>query len=107
MSQAFYVTDSLSEFDLVLLFLGSTVVGAILVDLERLVLSFVVALSLSVLITDVCMNLPIILGLAAAGEALQAGAIVAIFRGIFPIAVVVILFGGFFGSFVGEKLRLR
>lgn len=103
---ALYVRGSLVELDLVLLFLGSVVVGVVLADLERAVLGFVVATALSLIIIYVCLNLPVFFHLAVAEEALASGAIVMIFRGIFPIPVVAILFGGLLGSFLGEKFDL-
>lgn len=104
---ALYVRASLTELDLVLLFLGSAVVGAVLADLEKLIISFVVAVPSSLVIIYAFLNLPVFLNLAVAGEALGAGAIVMIFRAIFPISIVIILFGGLLGSFIGERLNLR
>jgi len=106
-SPALYVRDSLAESDFVLLFFGSAIVGAVLADLERLIISCVVAITSSLAIIYVCLNLPVILNLAVAGEALGVTAVVMIFRAIFPISIVVILFGGLLGSFVGERLNLR
>lgn len=105
--QALYVRGFLIESDLILLFLGSAVVGAVLVDVDKLVLSFFAAVGLAVVVEFFCLNLPVTLQLAVAGEALQSGAVVMLFRSIFPIAIVLILFGGFLGSFVGERLNLR
>ena len=105
--QALYVRASLTEFEIVLLFFGSVVVGAVLADLERLILSCVAAIALSVVIMYICLNLPAILHLATAAEALGEGAIVMVFRGIFPIPIIAILFGGLLGSYIGERLQFR
>jgi len=105
--QALYVRASVAEFEIVLLFFGSVIVGAVLADLERLILGCVAAIALSVVIMYVCLNLPVVLHLAAAAEALGSGAIVMIFRGIFPIPIVAILFGGLLGSYIGERLQFR
>lgn len=105
--QALYFQGYLVELDLVLLFLGSTVAGAIIVDVERLVLVFVGTMVLSTAVMFFCLNLPVMLSLAVASGASQDAAIVMIFRSIFPISVFFILFGGFFGTFVGERLNLR
>jgi len=104
---ALYSRASLVELDLVLLFLGSAVVGIVVADLERLIISCVVAIALSLVIIYLCLNLPVFLHLAVAGEALGGSAIVMIFRGIFPIPVIAILFGGLLGSFFGERFNLR
>jgi len=105
--QALYVRGFLNELDLILLFFGSAVVGAVIVDIEKLVLSFLAANVLAVVVEYFCLNLPVILQLAVAGVALQSGVVVMLFRSIFPIAIIFILFGGFLGSFVGERLNLR
>jgi len=105
--QALYVRASLTELETVLLFFGSVVVGVVLADLEKLIMGCVAAIALSVVIMYVCLNLPAILHLTAASEALGEGAIVMIFRGIFPIPIIAILFGGLLGSYIGERLQFR
>jgi len=107
-AQALFVRQTLTELDIVLLFLASAVAGAVLVDIETLVLSFVIAFGLSVVFAYFCLVLPSLLGLAGvAGEALYSAAIVMIFRSVFPSPFIFILLGGFLGSFIGEMLRLR
>jgi len=105
--QALYFRGFLIESDLVLLFLGSALVGAIVADVEMLVLIFISAMSLAAFIVYFCLYLPVVLGLVIAGGALEEGVIVMIFRSVFPFAIVLILFGGFFGTYIGERLNLR
>jgi len=105
--QALYFRGFLIESDLVLLFLGSALVGAIVADVEMLVLIFIGAMSLASFIVYFCLYLPVVLGLVIAGGALEEGVIVMIFRSVFPFAIVLILFGGFFGTYIGERLNLR
>lgn len=95
------------ELDLILLFLGSVVAGLVLADLERLILSSVVAIALSLVIIYLCLNLPAFLHLATAETALAESAIVMIFRSIFPIPLIAILFGGLLGSSLGERFDLH
>jgi hypothetical protein len=104
---ALYARASLVESDLVLLFLGSMVVGVVLADLEQLILGFVIAIALSLVVIYLCLNLPVFLHLAVAEGALASSAIVMIFRGIFPIPFVAILFGGLLGSYLGERFDLH
>jgi hypothetical protein len=105
--QALYFRGFLIESDLVLLFLGSALVGAIVADVEMLVLIFIGAMALATFIVYFCLYLPVVLGLVIAGGALEEGVIVMIFRSVFPFAIVLILFGGFFGTYIGERLNLR
>jgi hypothetical protein len=104
---ALYTRGSLVESDLILLFLGSVVAGLVLADLERLILSSVVAIALSLVIIYLCLNLPAFLHLATAETALAESAIVMIFRSIFPIPLIAILFGGLLGSSLGERFDLH
>ena len=106
--QALYIRFFLTELELILLFLVSTVVGSVLVDVGKVVVGFVGAVALAIVIAYFCLILPSMLRIAGVtGEAMYSGAIVMIFRSTFPIPLIAILFGGFFGSFVGEMLRLR
>lgn len=106
--QALYVRPILTQHEIVLLFVVSVVAGMILVDLEILVSSFFVAFGLAFSLAYFCLVLPSLLGIAGpAGEVLYSGAVVLIFRAVFPAPFFVILIGGFFGSFLGERLKLR
>jgi len=106
--RALYFRPFLMELDFLLLFLASVLVGAVLVDIETVVASFVGAFVLAVAIAYFCLTLPDILGVVgAAGRALSSGAIVMVFKSIFPLPLLVILFGCLLGSIVGERLNLR
>lgn len=107
-SQALYVRVSLIELDLILLFLTSVVAGSVVADLETLIASFLAAMVLGLLMIYSLLTLPSILKIAgvASGD-LYSGAILMIFRNVFPIPLIIVLFGGLLGSFVGERLRLR
>lgn len=105
--QALYIRPLLSALDIFLLFLASVAAGMVLVDVKAVVLSFVVALAIAISLMYFCLTLPSTLGIAGdLTEALQSGAVVMVFKGIFPTSVLAILFGGFFGSIIAERLRL-
>jgi len=103
-----YVRPLLTWVDIVLLFVASAMSGMMLVDLESVVVGFVVAFALATVMTYILLCLPTILGISGAiGEVLSSGAVVMVFRSIFPVPFILILIGGFFGSFLGEKFRTR
>jgi len=105
--QALYVRQALTESEIVLLFVVSVVAGALLVDIERMVLSFVMAFGLAVVFSYFCLILPSLLGLVGvAAEALYSAAVAMIFPAVFPSPFFVTILGGFLGSFIGESLNL-
>jgi len=105
--QSLYVRPALTEFEIILLFLASAVAGAVLVDIEKLIVSFFLAIGLAIFLSYFCLVLPSVLGFAGvAGEALYSAAIVMLFRSVFPAPFIFILLGGLLGSFIGERLNL-
>jgi len=90
------------------MFVVSAVVGAVLVDIETVAVSFVGAFALAVALVYVCFTLPGLLGIVGAlSEVLYRAAVVMVFKSIFPFPLIVVLIGGFFGSILGEMMNLR
>ena len=106
--QSLYIRPLVTWFEFTLLFLVSSLSGALLENLETVVVGFVGAFVLAVIIAYSFLTLPSLLGIAGvAGAALSTSAIVMVFRNAFPNTFVCVLLGGLFGSFIGERFKLR
>ena len=107
--QALYANASLAALDILLLFVVSVVAGMLLIDIKTILLGYLCSFSLSVLITFICLTLPVTLRIfeyAALNEALYRAAVFMIFTSVFPAPIILCLIGGFLGSAVGERLNL-
>ena len=107
--QALYANASLAALDILLLFVVSVVAGMLLIDIKTILLGYTCSFSLSVLITFICLTLPMTLGTfeyAAQSEALYRAAVFMIFTSFFPAPIILCLIGGFLGSAIGERLNL-
>jgi len=104
-----YGRQPLSTFDLLFLFIVSTLAGLVLVDIKWIILGYAGSLFLSTLLMFVCLTLPVTLGkllYAFHGEFVQLLTINMIFTALFPYSILACFFGVLFGGFLAERTRL-
>jgi hypothetical protein len=99
----------LTIVDFLLLFAASLLAGMVLVDSKEIILGFFGSIFLSFLIMLFCLTLPVTLGVVkhVLWEFMVATAIIMMFRGLFPTAIIVSFLGGLLGGIVGERLSFR
>jgi hypothetical protein len=107
--QNLYVRPLLDSTGLVLVFLASFLAGFVIKDVRYAVISWFVALLMSILIVFCVLSLPLFLGLVphlTLGEELYAGIIVMIFRVVFPAVLMICFLACVLGAILSEKINL-
>jgi hypothetical protein len=92
----------LEWYDLLLLFSISVFAGVLLVDIKAIVLGIFESLFLSIILSYVCMILPVLVGdVAGFGQAnvIYWVTIGFVFRAFFPIGIMMFVAGGMLGGF--------
>ena len=99
--------EMLEWYDLLLLFVISGFAGVLLAEVKAIVLGVFEALFLSVLLTYVCMILPVLLGNVSGfyqANVIYWLALGVIFKAFFPLGLIAFIMGGMLGGFVEDWL---
>jgi hypothetical protein len=106
--QRLYQGPLLLAQDYFIVFVASILAAMIIVDAKTIILGWMGSTLISISIMLVCLSLPGIVDEVSTNfvlEFLYAGAIVMIFRAIFPVTIILIFIGAIIGGIIGERIQ--